>query len=178
MELYDYGGRLEHDTFYKIRPVLSCTAVFAILAAALHGVSANRVNCTVDLVCATLLIVLIVQPTWLGLVGMMTFSLTLLCSDILLLATGIAYEKLVWSPELLKNTGIAAYAVDIIYTAAVFISLNFGMNAESTFNCYAVWERPSKSDDLDDQDSAIYNEQDDVWAPFSGNASAVNSHRA
>ncbi|CDR94113.1 hypothetical protein BBBOND_0104220 [Babesia bigemina] len=134
MELSDYDGRLEHDTFYKLRPLLSCTAICAILAAALHGVSANRVNCSVDLVC----------------------GLTLLCADILLLATGLAYEKLVWSPEWSKNTGIAAYVVDIIYTAAVFISLNF------------VWEKPSKSDDLDDQESALYSEQDDVWAPFSG----------
>ncbi|GIX63291.1 cytochrome c oxidase subunit I [Babesia caballi] len=57
----------------------------------------------------------------------------------------------------MDNSGFVGYIIDIAYSIVVFAILN------------GVWERPAKDDGPDyGDDVAPYNDQDDVWAPFSG----------
>ncbi|GFE54881.1 hypothetical protein BaOVIS_022850 [Babesia ovis] len=134
------------------------------MAAGFHLYAGNRANGILDILFGIFAVVQVVYPTWLGLVGIMTFSLTLLCSALLLFFMGFAYQKAAWSNDILENSSIVAYGLDVIYYLSVFTVLNF------------IWEKPSVDSLYSDQDNTNFTEQDDVWAPFSGTGKAVTEY--
>ncbi|ORM41738.1 uncharacterized protein BXIN_2788 [Babesia sp. Xinjiang] len=166
MDFKYYLGDLNHDTFDKWRRPLAVATITIFVASALHIHAANLVNSVLDASFGLFIMIHVINPTWLGLLGVMTLSLTLLATTILLLIVGVAYEKIVWSAEFLKNTGVLAYGLDIIYYLGIFVALNF------------VWERPAREglNVYEEHDNANYNDQDDVWTPFSGTGKAITEY--
>ncbi|KAG6440111.1 putative integral membrane protein [Babesia bovis T2Bo] len=165
MNLRFYCGDLNHQTFDKMRRIMAFLSLCVFVAAGLHIHAGNRVNSILDFIFGIFILVLIVYPTWLGLVCSMTLSLTLLCSALLLVISGIAYKQITWSKTFLENSGVLAYSLDVIYYAATFVMLNL------------VWEKPALEDNIyDDQDNSTFTDQDDIWAPFSGTGKAVTEY--